>query len=787
MNRDNFLLLFCLIGVVRFAFGQGPTQTVRGVVLDAGSREPLPFANVYIPGTDMGSVTDDDGRFVISDVGVGRYDVRAGFVGYEPVIIKNVMVGSGKEVVLEILLEGSVTELEGVVVKPVINKDKPLNSMAAVSARTISVEESSRYAGTFDDPGRMASNFSGVASAGVAVNAVVVRGNAPKGVLWRIEGVDVPVPSHFAGSNVAGGGGLTMFSSRLLANSDFYTGAFPAEFSNATAGVFDMKLRNGNSRKNEFALQAGLHGVEASAEGPFSSGYDGSYLFNYRYSTLALIFPLLPEMENSDEVPVYQDLSFKVNLPAGRAGTFSIWGIGGLSDSKMRGTDDPDEWVYPESRAYMDFYYDMGVAGISHSKVFNSKTLLNNGIAFSGSSTGYNDATRLSSENPDEITDLFKVSSVSKKVDYYSRLNHVVNKKLRFRAGADVSVESFEIEGVSRNFISGSMEGTMNGSGRSYLLNAYMQSKYFFNEKISVVAGLNMSWFSLNGDTNLEPRFSASYEVSPRHMVSVGYGLHHQTEPLFAYYVKKSDAISGDDIYPNMNMEMMGAHHFVISYDFKIDDNLRFKAEPYLQLLYDVPVVDGTPWSMINYMSDWSFDEELVNAGEGSNYGLDLTLERFLNDGFYYLSTLSLYKSLYKGGDGVQRRSRFDGGYVFNLLGGKEFVVRGKNILGINLKYTLLGPYLFQPVDLGSTIMKQDIVYDSRGVFVRDSDDPSHMSDLTFSYRINGRRSASVFVVQLKNLLGSQYQGKKFNVIEQRVEDDYFRSIVPFLSYKLEF
>ena len=785
--KGIIILLYFSFALNTICIAQKSTQTVRGIILDAQTREPLPFATVLLPETGKGTTSDADGNFTLENIDLGRYNVQFGFVGYEPLIIPDVLVGSGKEVVLEVLLEQLTTELEGVVITPSISKDRPINSMAIVSARTLSVEESSRYAGSFDDPGRMAANFAGVASAGVAVNAIVVRGNSPKGVLWRIEGTDVPVPSHFAGSNVAGGGGITMFSSRLLANSDFYTGAFPAEFANAGAAVFDMKLRNGNHHKAEFGLQAGIHGVEAAAEGPLAKGYNGSYLCNYRYSTLALIFPLLPEMKNSDELPVYQDLSFKLNLPAGKAGNFSIWGIGGLSSSRMKGTNDTLNWIYPENRIKMDFYYNMGVVGINHSRTIKSKTLISSGLALSAFTTGYREAGRLSHNTPDILTDLFEVRSVNRKVSYYTRINHVLSNKLILRGGINIGAERFDLNGDALNYSSGNMEQTMQGEGNSLLVNTHLQSKWYINNLLFVTGGFNLSWFNLNNEMKVEPRLSASCQITPKQMISLGYGLHHQTEPVSIYYVSKYDSVQNKHYFPNKNLKRYGAQHLVLSYDYKITRNIRLKVEPYLQWLYNVPVVEGTAYSMINFLSDWTFNKELVNTGKGTNYGIDVTAEKFLDKGYYLLSTLSLYKSDYTGGDGLKYRSRFDGGYVFNLLGGKEFTIKEKNNLGLNLKLTLMGPYLFQPVDAGASLLAQDIIYDSNSPFIYRNSSVEYMSDVTFSYRINNVKTASVFVVQLKNFMGRQYQGKKFNLRTQQIEDDYFSSIVPFVSYKFEF
>lgn len=250
-----------------------------------------------------------DGNFRLESVPVGRHNFKITYVGYESFTLSEILVGSGKEVVLEIELKQSSMTLGDVVVRANTNKDQPLNSMASLSARTFSVEETSRYAGGLDDPARLASAFAGVTTTQTASNAIIIRGNSPRGVLWRFEGVDIPAAFHFPNVDFIGGGGVTVLSNQMLRNSDFYTGAFPAEYGNASSGVFDIKMRTGNSEKREYTAGISLLGTDFSAEGPFVKGKQASYLFNYRYSTLGYIGKIM----NLPNLPTYQDLSFKLN------------------------------------------------------------------------------------------------------------------------------------------------------------------------------------------------------------------------------------------------------------------------------------------------------------------------------------------------------------------------------------------------------------------------------------------------------------------------------------------
>ncbi len=783
-----FLVLMMAPFMVLKISAQKPTQNIRGVVMDSKTRDSLPGATILLLGEDEATISDTEGNFLLENIPVGRYYLQVSYVGYESVIIPELLINSGDEVILDIEMETAFAELEEVVVKPRVRKDRSVNSMATVSARTFSVEEAMRYAGALDDPGRMAGNFAGVTSAGVHVNAIVVRGNAPKGLSWRLEGVDIPVPSHFSGSNVAGGGGLTMFSSQMLTNSDFFTGAFPAEYGNATAGVFDMKMRNGNTHNNEYAFQVGVQGIEAAAEGPFKKEGSGSYLLNYRYSTMALIFPLLPEVRDANELPVYQDLAFKIHLPSKKAGNFSLWGMGGLSHTKMDGYDDAEKWVYAENRAKMRFHYNMGVAGIRHSKRLSDNTYLRSTIAISGREHAYDEKSRLDTSHPGQLSSLFNVVMTSGKASFLSKLTHVFNSRFTLMAGIDAGNEMYRLQGDARDFQAGEIVQILNGRGNSWLAEGFLQGKYRVHQNFHFTGGINASWFQMNGDYSLDPRLSAAWQFLPEHRLTIGYGNHRQTEPLFVYFATTSqDQSSGELNYPNKDLKRMGAHHFVLGYDWSVTDNLRLKIEPYYQSLYDVPVVDGTAYSMVNFMSDWTFNKPLVNSGTATNMGIDITVERFLKEGYYFMSTASVYDSDYTGGDGISRRTRYDGGYVLNILGGKEWLIHEKNMLNVNLKMTFMGPYWHQNVDEAATRLKGEIVYDDNSGFSYRHSNLETLTDFTVSYRINASNTASLFSLQVRNILGKQYLGKKYNIMKQEIEDDFFSSPVPFVSYKLEF
>ena len=496
-------LCFISISIILYKAGtaQNLTQTIKGVVKDADSQQTLPGATVVVMGTDpvIGVVTDNEGGFRLSGIRVGRYDLKISYIGYESAIVPEVLVLSGKEVVLQVMLKESATSLLQVEVKAYSNKEQAVNPMAMISARQLTMEEASRYAGGIDDPAHLATSFAGVAGS-LSSNAIVIRGNAPKGLLWRMEGIEIPNPSHFANVNTFGGGGITALSSQMLSNSDFYTGAFPAEFGNAISGVFDMRVRTGNNEKREYTFKAGITGIDFATEGPFAKGKKSSYLLNYRYSTLALLSPLLPE--NAQGLK-YQDLSFKMNFPVGKAGTISAWGLFSFDKTGSKVKTDSMDWQF-----YQDIEKDentnrMGVIGLNHKVVLSDNTYLNTALAVTGNYI-YWHRDRLNSDlqllPKDEIAQNDRKSTIS------FLINHKFSPRHTNRTGIILNRLDYRIELKHNDSGGNSLKTYADEKGGSELLQFFSQSRLDLNRRLSINAGIHLQWFSLNKDLSRTSR-----------------------------------------------------------------------------------------------------------------------------------------------------------------------------------------------------------------------------------------------------------------------------------------
>jgi hypothetical protein len=768
-------------------FTQSITQTLRGTIVAQHVETPLSDASVILLNTVplTGTYTDENGNFKLEKVPVGTHTLRITYMGYKELTIPNIMVNSGKETVLTIEMEEHILEGEEVVITDEGQREKPLNDMSTVSARTFSVAETQKYAAAVNDPSRMAISFAGVVSADDGNNRIVIRGNSPNGLLWRMEGVDIPNPNHFADVG-SSGGGISILSAQLLANSDFITGAFASEYGNALSGAFDLRLRRGNNEKNEWTLSAGVLGINVAAEGPFSSKYKGSYLVNYRYSTLSILgkVGVLPD----DYVTNFQDLSYNIYLPTKKAGYFTLFGFGGLSDQKNQALKDSTAWEYDYEKYSSNFYSNTGAAGATHGIILNSKAYLKSVVLYSYAGNGYDE--EFYSKDYTSVTN-YDLGYAQKKLALTSVLNYKFNAKNALRTGIIATNIRYDLSGNSLNDSTGQMQEHINTKGSTYTMQSYAQWQYKLNDAITFNAGFHYLHLLLNDSKSLEPRLAATYKINDRQTLSAAYGLVSQMQPIGIYFAQSVNE-TGTVSLPNKNLSFTKANHFVLSYDYLFTTDLHLKTEVYYQSLFNVPVAAGeaNSFSMLNYAGGDYVTEELVNEGTGKNYGIEFTLEKFLSNNYYALLSTSLYQSKYKGSDGVERNTRYDGNFATTLTTGKDFILSGKSksrVLGLNGKIIYAGGFRTTPIDIAASQQAGTGVYMEELAFSEQN--PNYFrADFGISFKRNRPKTTSTWsldiqnVTNRKNIFSEYYEPEKQDVIVV-----YQAPLIPVLNYKIEF
>lgn len=780
------VFVFILLANLSISLAAQTGKPLRGMVIDNASGETLPSATVTIINSypPKGLITESDGTFSFENLPVGRYDIQASIIGYEPAIAKEIVVSAGKEAFVTLSLKENIEELNEIVITPKINKQEPINGIATASARMLSVEEASRYAGGFDDPARLVTSFAGVAG-NVSSNGIAIRGNSPQFLQWRLEGVEIPNPTHFPDITGVGGGILTALSSQVLDNSDFFTGAFPAEYGNALSGVFDMQLRNGNRWEREHTFQIGTMGIDVSSEGPFKKGGQASYLFNYRYATMALADDLFSGLLGEAAGMRYQDLSFKLNFPTKRAGTFSVWGIGVIDKFRQNMESDTTKWESVTDRSDARFSQSMGSGGFGHKYYFNNTTYLKSAIAGTYTKNKIYVDLLDTHKNPTRINDM---EGTNWNISLNSYLNKKFSSRHTNRTGINATRLAYDLNyNISLSFPNDYLpiRNFAKSNGNTWSLSAFTNSIVRLNNDITVNLGLNAQYFLLNKHYTVEPRVGIKWQAHPKHSFGLAYGKHSRHEKLDYYFVTQGD---NRNELVNKKLDFAKAHHIVLSYDWSINENTHLKIEPYFQYLHDVPVAKDSSFSIINHQ-DWYLNVPLINKGKGKNYGVDITLERYLADGYYYMFTGSVFESRYTGGDGIWRDTRLNRNFLLNALGGKEWKVgkHGQNIFNVNLKLSFQGGDRYSPINEAASEIEQDAVYDTSRAYEKQFS-PAFVSNFTVSYKLNKEKLAHEFALKIINATGyKEFEGHFYNYHKRKVEAYRSSVVMPGISYKVEF
>ena len=783
--RKDFLVLAALWLPALCTMGQqAPTQQLKGTIVDADTRRPISGATISL--MDCGyTLSDSLGRFYFARVPIGRHSLTITMAAYEEKQMTDIPVTSGKQAELTISLTGKLNRLDDVVVRARKNNGRAQNEFAGASSRSFSVEDTRRYPAAVFDPARMAMNFAGVSSNGDMGNEIVVRGNSPRGMLWRLEGIEIPNPNHFASLGNSGGA-ISMLSSSTMGPSDFYTGAFPAEIGNATSGVFDLNLRHGNRQKREYAFMLGAMGIEASAEGPLGKKGQASYLFNYRYSTLALLRHFIGGMR--DFLPVYQDISFKVQVPTAKAGTFSLFGLGGTNQNQNEPIEDSTKWETGHGNHVMEEKGKMGVLGISHHLPVSNRGYLRTVVAFTYNSLFFWGDTLNPHDNYGRVPTM-RNETLDKAFRLNTFYNHKISNQHVFRTGINVSRLMFNYKDLHYNTSENVYKESLASEGTNHYYQAFAQWKTRLNNQWTLQGGVHGSLLDVNRTWSIEPRLSVQYRPGNHQTITLASGLHARPEHLSTYYFQPQPA--NGQLLPNKDLEMPKAFHTVLGYEKNMKGGLQLKTELYYQHLYNISVeaMEGSEFSVLNMSSFWDLLNKgpLSGTGTGKNYGIDMVLEKPFRNNNYFMVTASWFRSTYTNYSGNRYNTRFDRVYQTNWVAGKEWKKGNNRTLGINGRLLASGGQRQSPIDLEASRAAGKRV-NVPGQYYSQAGPLYFRSDISFSYRINSRATTHTLMLDVQNVTNRQnLLMQYYDAREQDVRNAWQMGLVPVLNYRVEF
>jgi hypothetical protein len=789
--KKHLLIAIFLIFNVLASFCQGPLQKVKGCVTDKETQKPLAGANVIvinsIPST--GTITDSDGTFRLS-VAVGRISIKISFLGYEDYFLSDILIASGKEADVTASLQEKVIQTQDAIVHSEVSGRKTINQMATISAKTIRTGDALRYAGGFYDPSRIVNAFAGVVTSNSDVsNDIIIRGNSSRGLLWRLEGIEIPNPNHFSDGQGGSGGAFSAITSNVIDNFDFFTGAFPAEFGNAISGVMDLNLRKGNSDKHEYAFQTGMIGAEISAEGPFSEKSDASFLFNARYTNFKMLSDLnIIDLGETNYAPRTKDLAFNVNIPFKKGGSLNIYGVWGSSEfgktaekDNTKWTSLSDQWEEMEKQSFASI-------GIKRLYIIpDSKTYIKTVLAYTNYSNsyyeGYVDSSYLLSKS-------YLYSYNYPAIRTSLLVNHKFNSKNTIRAGININYLTGKMSNFQNNTI-GQFDTLVSPGAENYLIQTYFQWKARPASNLEINSGVHVLESILNRQISVEPRVGLRWDFSPSKAFILGFGLHSKTESLAVYeaLIKNSAGVRTD---LNSKMGLSKALHLVGGLDFSLSANIRVRFEGYIQYLFDIPIVNKmtSQYSTIN-STERLPDAILENAGTGMNKGLELTVERSFIRNYYFMITGSIFDSRYKAGDQNTYNSYYNTKYVSNFLIGKDFYVgRDKrNSIGINTKNVFRGGYRYTPVDEQRSTKYKRIIYNSASTY--ESQLPYFIRiDAGINFRRNHPGYSWIVMLDVQNVTNRKNVFRRRFSFEngQIISSDVLSlGLVPVFNFRVEF
>ncbi|WP_417611976.1 TonB-dependent receptor [Owenweeksia hongkongensis] len=780
------------------------TQTIRGQVIDEESKLPLIGVTVMIEDSSppIGATTNSDGNFRIEKVPLGRVNLQLSYIGYEQKIIPNIVVNSAKEVVLNLTLHEYTTKMDEVTVVAQMDKGSPINDMALVSARSISPEESNRYAGPFNDPTRILSNYAGIATTQDGSNDIIVRGNSPKYVQWRLEGVQITNPNHFANQSGIGTGGISALNNNLLATSDFYTSAFPAEYGDVLSGVYDIKLRSGNDERFEGVLGVGIMGTDITLEGPLKKGYNGSFLINYRYSTITLMSNL--GLVDRSGATNFQDGAFKIMLPSDKLGTFSIFGLGGFSGFDLENISGIDAVLSPgfsgqlsslsKDHSTRSYLFN---TGINHSIYLSKKSYLNTSVIYS--TDGINDNVQATYIPPAQAEDSpyqYFDGDVSKSTYRGAMIfNYKFNNRHKLQAGFKYAYFSYDyFQQLQKDTVSAPRLLADFDEQMSTLRN-FISWKFQAFRNVTFITGIHQMNHFYNQNRTLEPRFAMDWRLTPTIDLTLGYGKHSTMESAHNYFAKVPND-NGILTEPNRNLGLLKADHYTLAIEKRFRSDLKAKLGIYYQWLYDLPVAkDSSYYATINERIDYEY-VHLVNEGEGKNYGVELTIEKFFNNSYYFLVNMSLFQSKYKTLENKWRNTQYNSEYIANILAGKEFLNLGRKdnqALTINLKVFVGGGRKIIPLrrnDQGQLNVDpaNDQYWDYDKAYESSLDD-LYQIDLSMSYKWNRPKTTHEFYLNIYDITGAKRRISEYYDDSEPGNIGYVTQVglFPNLMYKVYF
>ena len=783
--RYFFILIFLLSTF--FLFAQEPvkkprqskqSQTVRGQIIDKYSRLPVVGALISVENVYpfLSSFANDNGLFTIERVPVGRQTFSVDMKGYERLEQSGVVVSTGKELFIELEISNQSNP----------SSNKPNNELLLLSSRALSVEEMQRFPATFNDPNRMNMSFAGVQPTRDGDSDINTRGNSSMTALYRLEGLDIPNPNHFAFMAVMGGG-LTVFSTSVLNGGDWSIGAWSADYGNSISSATDLKFRKGNLYKREHNFQAGLLGLNLATEGPLKKER-GSYLVNYRYSTLGILSAAGLYLIRDNVSNTFQDLSFNLHFNSKtNKTTTNLFGVLGLSDENWFIKKDTSLWLSELDYIRNKNGSSLAVLGANINHTFNQRSFLNIVV---GTTASYMFLNRWRPDNKEMLsgavldTHLYQNLSASLAATY----NRKISDKFLLKTGFTAKEMLFDLNYGKINDSRATYQRIINGRGNTQLLQTFAATVYRPIPKIAISAGLHSLFFVLNKTYSIEPRLAIRYQLWKKTAFGLAYGQHGAILPLGAYFVKTQNPRTGEAKYSNKNLRLLKANHFVASIEQKMGANTYLQIEGFYQQIQNAPIRPDTNANFWYFNTrDVQADGVYISAGEGRNYGINLTVEKKFSNHYYVILAANYSFSQYKNLTNVWQSTQNDARFFNVLTTGREINLPKNQILQLNTRVFFGQGIRFILADTAATLAANKLVL-NYGQGWAGQPNLYFRADIRIAYRKNFPKTSFVASLDVQNVSNHRNQRDvQYNERNKTIFRRYQSGLTPLINFQLFF
>jgi hypothetical protein len=740
------------------------TQTIRGQVRDAATQKPLADATITLDLAVQKTSTNTEGVFRLEKIAIGRHQIHVSYVGYETVKLSDLLLESGKELVLDIALQTISTEMAAfTAISP--REVTPING--------IRNEKLSRYPATFNDPARLITYLPGATTDNDGTNNISLRGTSPNMVQWYLEGAEIVNPNHLSNAGVpsdqatVNGGGVLIPAFNVMDATHLYKGAMAADMGGALTGVMDIHLRKGNNEHRETQVSLGLVGLEVGTEGYFSKKSKASYLVHYRYSTIGLLSKLGVPL--GDEAVTFQDLTASIHLPTKSAGTFKLFGMTGVSENVFEHLEPRTDWKTDKDSQDIRFDNRMIAVGAKHemalargkwSTVLAYSTLQNEheAIGYGANMVPLRIINRASQPSKLFLKSVYQTclnAHNSLKISAVGRHDFIRNTN-SFKVGTSPSNSGFELESlwlqpsVEWQGRFGAWQIGLGGRGSIFVnLGKYLKSGYDF-----------------------EPTAELAY--------------HLPKGKIMATYSHQSQAVSYQILYyiwlPLDIVPFEKSRNFNLSYQARLTNRLNLTIEGFYQFL------NQTNPASINEYDFPTIRISSYGLTTGKTIGGELDIQQTVQKGFYWRANLTLFDSKFKFRS-AWRNTRFDAAYISNLMAGKEWTLgRQKNkILGLNLRGILRGGFWTSPIDISQSITNGLTIFDFRNPYSEQLAN-YYRVDMNLYWKKSRPKFSSTIQLDIQNVTNRLNEGwHYFDQRQGRIITKYQLGLIPNLAYKIEF